>query len=97
MIPVRCFSCGNLVGDKYYQFLDATKDGEDPQKTLDKLGLKEALIITEGLSENLYLGVRNIPKVDVMDTNEIDPYSLIGFEKVLITQTAVEKVEEWLS
>ena len=64
---------------------------------LDKLGLKEALIITEGLSENLYLGVRNIPKVDVMDTNEIDPYSLIGFEKVLITQTAVEKVEEWLS
>ena len=32
-----------------------------------------------------------------MDTNEIDPYSLIGFEKVLITQAAVEKVEEWLS
>jgi len=64
---------------------------------LDKLGLKEVLIITEGLSENLYLGVRNIPKVDVMDSNEIDPYSLIGFEKVLITQAAVEKVEEWLS
>jgi len=40
MIPVRCFSCGNLVGDKYYQFLDAIKDGEDSQKTLDKLGLK---------------------------------------------------------
>ena len=64
---------------------------------LNKLGLKEALIITEGLSENLYLGVRNIPKVDVMDTNEINPYSLIGFEKILITQAAVEKVEEWLS
>tara|TARA_B100001765_G_scaffold207662_1_gene166017 strand:+ start:35 stop:652 length:618 start_codon:yes stop_codon:yes gene_type:complete len=67
------------------------------KEKLDKLGLKEVLIITEGLSENLYLGVRNIPKVDVMDTNEIDPYSLIGFEKVLITQAAVEKVEEWLS
>ena len=64
---------------------------------LDQLGLKEVLIITEGLSENLYLGVRNIPKVDVMDTNELNPYSLIGFEKVLITQAAVEKVEEWLS
>ena len=67
------------------------------KEKLDKLGLKEVLIITEGLSENLYLGVRNIPKVDVMDSNEIDPYSLIGFEKVLITQAAVEKVEEWLS
>jgi len=64
---------------------------------LNKLGLKEALIITEGLSENLYLGVRNIPKVDVMDSNEINPYSLVGFEKILITQSAVEKVEEWLS
>ena len=67
------------------------------KEKLDKLGLKEVLIITEGLSENLYLGVRNIPKVEVMDSNEIDPYSLIGFEKVLITQAAVEKVEEWLS
>jgi large subunit ribosomal protein L4 len=67
------------------------------KEKLDKLGLKEVLIITEGLSENLYLGVRNIPKVDVIDSNEIDPYSLIGFEKVLITQAAVEKVEEWLS
>ena len=67
------------------------------KEKLNKLGLKEVLIITEGLSENLYLGVRNIPKVDVMDTNEINPYSLIGFEKVLITQAAVEKVEEWLT
>ena len=67
------------------------------KEKLDKLGLNEVLIITEGLSENLYLGVRNIPKVDVMDSSEIDPYSLIGFEKVLITQAAVEKVEEWLS
>tara|TARA_B100000929_G_scaffold275032_1_gene248629 strand:- start:5331 stop:5948 length:618 start_codon:yes stop_codon:yes gene_type:complete len=67
------------------------------KEKLNKLGLKEVLIITEGLSENLYLGVRNIPKVDVMDTNEINPYSLIGFEKILITQAAVEKVEEWLT
>ena len=64
---------------------------------LTSLGLDEVLIITHELSENLYLGVRNIPKVDVIDTNEIDPYTLIGFEKVLMTQAAVEKVEAWLS
>ena len=64
---------------------------------LASLNLDDVLIVTEELNENLYLGVRNIPKVDVIDTNEIDPYSLIGFEKVLITQAAVEKVEEWLS
>ena len=90
-----------LVRQKRFICVDEFDVAESKTKLvkdkLDKLGLKEVLIITEGLSENLYLGVRNIPKVDVMDTNEIDPYSLIGFEKVLITQTAVEKVEEWLS
>ena len=64
---------------------------------LASLNLDDVLIVTEELNENLYLGVRNIPKVDVIDTNEIDPYSLIGFEKVLMTQAAIEKVEAWLS
>ena len=64
---------------------------------LADLSLDDVLIVTEELNENLYLGVRNIPKVDVIDTNEIDPYSLIGFDKVLMTQAAVAKVEAWLS
>lgn len=67
------------------------------KEKLNGLGLNEVLIVTDELSENLYLGVRNLPKVDVIDTNEIDPYSLIGFDKVLMTQAAVEKVEAWLS
>jgi large subunit ribosomal protein L4 len=45
----------------------------------------------------LYLATRNIPRVDIIDTTEIDPYSLIGFDKVLMTRTALEKVEVWLS
>ena len=64
---------------------------------LASLSLDDVLIVTAELNENLYLGVRNIPKVDVIDTNEIDPYSLIGFDKVLMTQAAVTKVEAWLS
>lgn len=67
------------------------------KEKLASLSLDDVLIVTEELNENLYLGVRNIPKVDVIDTNEIDPYSLIGFEKVLMTQAAVAKVEAWLS
>jgi large subunit ribosomal protein L4 len=75
-------------------------DGSKTKLVKDKLAslsLDDVLIVTEELNENLYLGVRNIPKVDVIDTNEIDPYSLIGFDKVLMTQAAVEKVEAWLS
>ena len=64
---------------------------------LSDLGLNEVLIITDEVSENLYLSTRNIPRVDVIDTQEINPYSLIGFENVLLTKGAVEKVEAWLS
>jgi len=40
MIPVRCFTCGNLIGDKFAPFQTRVKSGEDPGKVLDDLGLK---------------------------------------------------------
>lgn len=60
---------------------------------LHALSLNEVLIVTFELSENLFLSARNIPKVDVIDTAEIDPYILIGFDKVLMTKDALEKIE----
>jgi DNA-directed RNA polymerase subunit N len=37
---VRCFSCGKLLADKYDQFEERVKKGENPKKVLDDLGLK---------------------------------------------------------
>jgi len=76
--------------------IDAPKTSVAREK-LTALGLEEVLIITDEVTENLYLSTRNIPRVDVIDTAEINPYSLIGYENVLITKTAVENVETWLS
>jgi len=39
MVPVRCFTCGSLVGDKWERFAERVKNGEDPPKVLDSLGL----------------------------------------------------------
>jgi large subunit ribosomal protein L4 len=64
---------------------------------LNELGINEVLIVVDEVSESLYLGTRNLPRVDVIDTAEIEPYALIGFEKVLITKAALGKVEEWLT
>ncbi len=63
---------------------------------LKSLSLQEVLIVTEEVTENLFLSTRNIPHVEVIDTTEIDPYLLVGFDKVLMTQAALEKVEAWL-
>lgn len=40
MRPVRCFTCGKLLADKYEQFEERVRRGEDPKRVLDDLGLK---------------------------------------------------------
>jgi DNA-directed RNA polymerase subunit N len=40
IIPVRCFTCGKLIGDKWEEFAKRVKGGEEPSSVLDSLGLK---------------------------------------------------------
>jgi DNA-directed RNA polymerase subunit N len=40
IIPVRCFSCGKVIGDKWEDFKRRVEMGEDPSEVLDDLGLK---------------------------------------------------------
>jgi large subunit ribosomal protein L4 len=63
---------------------------------LAQFDLKEVLIVTEDLSENLYLASRNLYKVGVLDVSGVDPVSLIGFDKVVVTVPALKKFEEIL-
>ena len=63
---------------------------------LESFGLTQALIITEEVSENLYLSSRNLHKVDVRDVASIDPVSLVGFDKVVVTVPVLKKFEEML-
>jgi len=64
---------------------------------LAEYGLQEALIVTDDVSENLYLSSRNLHKVDVRDADAIDPVSLINSSKVLVTVAALKKIEENLA
>ncbi len=64
---------------------------------LKELDLGSVLIVTDSVDENLYLGSRNLPKVDVRDADGVDPVSLIAFEKVLVTVPALKKLEEALA
>ena len=40
LIPVRCFTCGNMVADKYDDYQSKIKAGEDPEKVLDSVGVE---------------------------------------------------------
>ncbi|SIO17202.1 50S ribosomal protein L4 [Salinivibrio sp. ES.052] len=64
---------------------------------LKELELNDVLIVTAEVDENLFLAARNLYKVDVRDTETIDPVSLIAFDKVVMTADAVKQVEEMLA
>jgi len=40
LVPVRCFTCGNLVADKFEEYQNRVKSGEEPAKILDSLGIE---------------------------------------------------------
>ena len=40
LIPVRCFTCGNLIADKYAEYSNRVKAGEEPSKVMDSLNVK---------------------------------------------------------
>ena len=70
---------------------------KDLAARLQEMGLKEVLIVTLQPDENLYLAARNLKGVDVRAVNEVDPVSLVGFDKVVMTADAVKALEERLS
>lgn len=40
IVPVRCFTCGKVIGDKFDEFVVRVRERhEDPEKVLDSLGL----------------------------------------------------------
>nr|VFJ58688.1 MAG: LSU ribosomal protein L4P [Candidatus Kentron sp. FW]VFJ63143.1 MAG: LSU ribosomal protein L4P [Candidatus Kentron sp. FW] len=63
---------------------------------LYRLGLVNVLIVTECLEDKLRLSVRNLKWVEVLGVNQLDPVSLIQYEKVLITVSGLRKFEERL-
>lgn len=40
-IPVRCLSCGKVIGNKWEEFKERTGEGEDKKEVLDDLGLEK--------------------------------------------------------
>ena len=40
LVPIRCFTCGSLIADKFEDYQNKVKSGEEPAKVLDSLGIE---------------------------------------------------------
>jgi len=63
---------------------------------IKRLGYESVLVITDDLTEELFLAARNLPNVLVVEVRQADPVSLVHFPKALLTKSAVAKFEEIL-
>ena len=73
--------------------VDAPKTKLLAQK-LKGMGLDNVLIITDTVDENLQLSSRNLPHVNIVTVANTDPVSLIRHDKVIVTRSAVARIEE---
>lgn len=60
-------------------------------------GTTNTLIVTADDNVNVILSTRNIPHCEATTISGINPVNLISYNKVLVTEDAITKIQEWLS
>lgn len=60
----------------------------------DKLGAKKPLVVTESVDKNVYLSARNIEKAAVTYADLINVYELLKHDNLVISESALKRVEE---
>lgn len=63
---------------------------------LAELGVDQGLLVVEAFDQNLWLATRNLPDVFCLQATEVDPLSLVGSDKVIMTTAAARLIEERL-
>ena len=61
---------------------------------MNEMKIEDVLVVTHEFDENLALASRNLYHVGILEADEINPISLIGFDKVLMTSAAIKQIEE---
>lgn len=59
--------------------------------------IDNVLIVMDTIDNNVALAARNLPGIDVCNVSGADPVSLVRYEKVIVTQAAAKRLEEWLA
>ena len=93
---MQCILAELIRQDRLVLVEDITVSAPKTKELLAKLkdlNAPKALIVTNEVDENLYLAARNIPYVSVLGSTEVDPVSLIAFDKVIMSVAAAKEIE----
>ena len=56
----------------------------------------KSLLISESKNNNLLLSSKNVEKVSVLNSDELNIYSLMNANKIVISEAAIKKIENIL-
>ena len=99
-LAIKCALADKLQNDNVL-VVDAIKLDRPKTKhmvsIMDKLGLfsdERVLVVLDVFDENVLYSARNIPRVNVCVWNTLNTYDVLWHDKLLVTQNALEKIEE---
>jgi large subunit ribosomal protein L4 len=70
---------------------------KEASKLLKALDLDSALIVDQAANKNLFIAVRNIPKVKAVDANHLSVFDVLAYKWLVFTQRALELLMERIS
>ena len=73
-----------------------TKSFTDVIKNLKLVG-KKTLLVTADYDKNLYLSGRNVPKANLVHAQDINTYSILNSNVLVLVESAIAKLNETLS
>jgi large subunit ribosomal protein L4 len=65
-------------------------------KIAGALGLSDALLVVDGPSANLGLGIRNLKSFKALPVSAINVYDILSYDKLVLTRSALDKITEVL-
>jgi len=67
------------------------------QAKLQQLEVGKTLLLLDNVSESVYLSSRNLPNLQVIDVDGVDPVSLVRYPHIVTTTAAIKQLEERLA
>ena len=67
------------------------------RRVLDRLGAdRSVLLVSNGENQNLERSSRNLPRVTLLESREVNPYHLLEHERVILSEATAQKLSEAL-
>ena len=64
------------------------------REKIEGYGVDKALLLVDDASDNAFMAVRNLPNVEMLDAEIVDPVSLVRYPSILATPAAISQLEK---